>query len=513
MTPASASHPSPALVTDWPHDLVPHACVRSGGPWLDLGRPGRHRRLGLAHPGTVRVAAPHGAGKSSRIVVPSLVRTRECSFVVHDPDGSLWEACSGWLAARGEAWRLDWSAPDPPGALVPLPGFNPLDHRVIPAGPGERDVYLRGVGALIARASARVHTRGTGDAFFVARAGDLIATFAACAIRTAERERADVAPARRAFSDAFSADATLWSVLEALEALRAGQLFLPELSAQMQYADLSMGFLRELEGLAAMAPREREVLAALACEALGWLGASPAARVRTSRTDLFPASLGGVLTRAFLARSGLESEPRTADGWDALPSASHDSRAWRPLYVFVGARSDPTGAGAALSALFLDVWARAACASGARGPLPAGFVLEDADRLGSLPWSLDAMDLGRSRKRFFLVTGPSLDALDGLHPSSRADAVPLLDTMRAVDVVLSCERPEERPRLGVSCDALAALGTYEQIVVCAGRRPVAVRAESAPWWARRRFESRTWNPRAVDGARVAGCPPAPSRPA
>ena len=56
---------------------------------------------------TVRVAAPPGTGKTSRIVIPSLLRSRRCSFVVHDPYGEIWDACSGWLAQRGEVWWID----------------------------------------------------------------------------------------------------------------------------------------------------------------------------------------------------------------------------------------------------------------------------------------------------------------------------------------------------------------------------------------------------------------------
>ena len=408
-------------------------------------------------------------------------------------------------ARRGVAARLEHARPARGGGAAAWiqPPRSPRGAR----GAAQRDLYLLGLGDLVVRASARAHVRGAGDAFFVARAGELIAAFAACAVRSAERERAPCEPLRRVFSDAFAGDPTLWSVLDSLEALRAGALRLPDLCAEMREAELGAGFARTLDGVAAMASREREVVVTLACEALAWLGASPAARARTSRTDVFPASLGGVLSRTFLARSGLDAEPRTPDGWDALPSAAHDLRAWRPLYVFVGARSDPTGAGAALSALFLEVWARAACAAPARGPLPAGFVLEDADRLARLPWSLDAMDLGRSRKRFFLVTGPSLAALDALHPPSR------LDALRAVDVVLSSETPDEAERFRLSADCLATLGSYDHLVVCAARHPVALRAASAPWWARRRFESRTWNARAVGAGAAPGLPPAPPRPA
>ena len=276
-------------------------------------------------------------------------------------------------------------------------------------------------------------------------------------------------PHARSFADPWSGDVTLWSVLEQLRSLLAE----PGAARALSDAAASSDFvprvcLDRLESLARIDGREREAVLRTAFEAFERLAAAiPAAKQRASRTDVLPDALGGVPTRRSLAARGLEAAPRTAEGWDGLVFADGE-RAWRPLYLFVGARADTSGAGATLSALLMEAWAHAAVACPARGPLAACFVLEEAHSLGRLPSVLEAMDCARSRRRFFLITGHSVAALEA--PYEREERVALAGAC-GVDVVLVENDLGEIEGRGFAVDDCAVMDRDRHLLVARASPP------------------------------------------
>ena len=78
----------------------------------------------------ILVLAPPGTGKTTAIVIPTLLRYRAASAWVLDPKGELWSATAAWRRRR-LGHRCIRFAPSTPGT----PAWNPLLE--IPIGPGD----------------------------------------------------------------------------------------------------------------------------------------------------------------------------------------------------------------------------------------------------------------------------------------------------------------------------------------------------------------------------------------
>jgi type IV secretion system protein VirD4 len=154
-----------------------------------LGRPGEGLHLGYLDPGCRRPLtdasdhhvlcfAPPGMGKTTALVIPTLLELTSSAWVL-DPKGELWEATAGWRRHHLGHECLRYAPTDPE-----TPAWNPLLE--IPLGPG--DVAAAAVLAanlVTGAAGAEVHwTRAARSLFtllalHVRYASDLDSTLAA----------------------------------------------------------------------------------------------------------------------------------------------------------------------------------------------------------------------------------------------------------------------------------------------------------------------------------------------
>lgn len=433
------------------------ACAGLGpqGGYLDLGHVGG-RPIRLKHAQSVRIAAAPGSGKSTRFVIPSILRAAQTSLVVHDPHGELWDTCAQWVQRNGHAVRIDWTGGGPAGR------FNVLDHRVVPEPHHARAPYLEALGKIIAASDsphpeANRTERGTAHT---------IAGFAAYALCAAEAKRS------RRGEDAPYGGRAEEATLEAVARIARAALERSAFEAMMTHADEQRFNLPPstwLEPLRSLPESTRHPLAARATIRLAPFE-KPTVAERTAACDFLPEALAGTATR----------DPRRGPHY-------------RPTYVFIGGAPRRESAAGRLSALLIDVLAETAlrATAGERtrsgeltGPLGTSFLLDDAHLLAPMPRLALSMELGQARRCAHLIVSHSRHSL-GNQPGP-------IDTLFGADVVLPGQHPADAATLirhGAEAakhyrSALApgGLGSHGHLIVLRGAQRQPIRGEARAYW-------------------------------
>ena len=81
------------------------------GSWFNKGfLIGRYKRLTrLKSYENVLLSAPTGAGKTTRFLVKQLLSLKNSSFLINDPQGELWQHCSGYLSRYAKVYSINFS--------------------------------------------------------------------------------------------------------------------------------------------------------------------------------------------------------------------------------------------------------------------------------------------------------------------------------------------------------------------------------------------------------------------
>ena len=86
--------------------------------------------------------APPGTGKTTGVVVPSILDCDTVSMIINDPKPELKQSTSGYRATIGPVFIMNWAGQDDPDNGIYYPSWNPLSPQHIPYNPDQRDLYI-----------------------------------------------------------------------------------------------------------------------------------------------------------------------------------------------------------------------------------------------------------------------------------------------------------------------------------------------------------------------------------
>jgi len=106
------------------------------------GRKFKDKLLRLKETLSILCIAPPGTGKTTGVVVPTILETNECSMVVNDVKPEICDMTSGYRSLHSICLRLEWAAADKPEEGLFYPRWNPISPRSMPDRGPQRDLYI-----------------------------------------------------------------------------------------------------------------------------------------------------------------------------------------------------------------------------------------------------------------------------------------------------------------------------------------------------------------------------------
>ena len=86
--------------------------------------------------------APPGTGKTTGVVVPTILDCDTVSMIINDPKPELKQSTSGYRSKIGPVFIMNWAGQDDPERGIYYPSWNPLSPEHIPYNPEQRDLYI-----------------------------------------------------------------------------------------------------------------------------------------------------------------------------------------------------------------------------------------------------------------------------------------------------------------------------------------------------------------------------------
>ncbi len=86
--------------------------------------------------------APPGTGKTSGVVIPTILDCDTVSMIINDPKPELKYSTSGYRSTVGPVFIMNWSGQDEPERGIYYPSWNPLSPEHVPYLPEQRDLYI-----------------------------------------------------------------------------------------------------------------------------------------------------------------------------------------------------------------------------------------------------------------------------------------------------------------------------------------------------------------------------------
>ena len=86
--------------------------------------------------------APPGTGKTTGVVVPTILDCDTVSMIINDPKPELKQLTSGYRSTIGPVFIMNWAGQDDPDNGIYYPSWNPLSPQHIPYNPDQRDLYI-----------------------------------------------------------------------------------------------------------------------------------------------------------------------------------------------------------------------------------------------------------------------------------------------------------------------------------------------------------------------------------
>ncbi len=99
---------------------------------------------------SVLCVAPPGTGKTTAIVIPTILTNNEVSMLINDVKPELFDQTSHARSRHSHCFRLEWAASDQPEKGIFLPRWNALSPLSMPPKGPNRDLYIeRLVGIIV----------------------------------------------------------------------------------------------------------------------------------------------------------------------------------------------------------------------------------------------------------------------------------------------------------------------------------------------------------------------------
>lgn len=86
--------------------------------------------------------APPGTGKTTGVVIPTIVECDTVSMIINDPKPELKQSTSGYRATIGPVFIMNWAGQDDPERGIYYPSWNPLSPEHVPFETEQRDLYI-----------------------------------------------------------------------------------------------------------------------------------------------------------------------------------------------------------------------------------------------------------------------------------------------------------------------------------------------------------------------------------
>ena len=112
--------------------------------------------------------APPGTGKTTGVVVPTILDCDTVSMIINDPKPELKQKTSGYRSTVGPVFIMNWAGQDEPERGIYYPSWNPLSPEHVPFNPEQRDLYIDSMAKVLVPdakgANADPHWANTGRA-------------------------------------------------------------------------------------------------------------------------------------------------------------------------------------------------------------------------------------------------------------------------------------------------------------------------------------------------------------
>ena len=112
--------------------------------------------------------APPGTGKTTGVIVPTILDCDTVSMIINDPKPELKQSTSGYRATVGPVFIMNWAGQDEPERGIYYPSWNPLSPEHVPFNPEQRDLYIDSMAKVLVpdpkSGSADPHWSNTGRA-------------------------------------------------------------------------------------------------------------------------------------------------------------------------------------------------------------------------------------------------------------------------------------------------------------------------------------------------------------
>ena len=112
--------------------------------------------------------APPGTGKTTGVVVPTILDCDTVSMIINDPKPELKQSTSGYRSTIGPVFIMNWAGQDEPERGIYYPSWNPLSPEHVPYSSEQRDLYIDAICKVLVPdakgANADPHWANTGRA-------------------------------------------------------------------------------------------------------------------------------------------------------------------------------------------------------------------------------------------------------------------------------------------------------------------------------------------------------------
>ena len=103
---------------------------------------GKDTPLMFDEPLSALCVAPPGTGKTTGVIVPTILDCDTVSMIINDPKPELKQITSGYRATIGPVFIMNWAGQDEPERGIYYPSWNPLSPEHVPYNPEQRDLYV-----------------------------------------------------------------------------------------------------------------------------------------------------------------------------------------------------------------------------------------------------------------------------------------------------------------------------------------------------------------------------------